>query len=317
LELDHAREEEIQTRNSFLLALLKAPPAIVRLTIADMVAFEGKLDAVVAADRKDLRALKSIVHTLKGNARAFGLKVIAERCHALESSLQAFPSLDDPSVKELVGRLRSDLLFFVQIYQQDLAPRHSEPSLIQRDKIGNTVIHFLKSDLENISSELAKPTPELVWNGDFASLNDEHSSMLLSVLGHLIRNSCDHGIEEVKERWERNKPPQGRITIQLSLDQDGYVLSYQDDGRGLHLEKMRQQHQAPGGDEQLALRIFESEFTTKDSVSSISGRGIGMMAVADELSSFRGGISIEFTAEEEGGFRPFRFLLKWPFGKAA
>jgi len=220
-----------------------------------------------------------------------------------------------------VTRVPSDLVFFVKIYPEALAPRHSEAGLIPHENVCEPVVQILRNDLEKISSELGKPTPRLVWNAENISLSEEHISMLINVLGHLIRNSCDHGIEEAHERRARHKSPQGHITIDLRLDQDGYVFSFQDDGRGLHLGKMRQKLRTPlqvGMEaEQLARYIFEPEFTTKDSVSSISGRGIGMMAVADELSSIQGGISLEFTAAEEGGFRPFRLLLKWPFRRAA
>lgn len=321
VEMDQAREEEVQIRNSFLLALLKTPPAIVRLTIADMVAFERRLAAAVTADQSDLRNLKSIVHTLKGNARSFGLKAITERCHALENRLQAFPSLDDPTVKDIVTKLRSDLVFFVKIYQEDLAPRNSEAGLMHRESPCEQVVQILRNELEKISGELGKPTPQLVFNADTLALSDEHISMLINVLGHLIRNSCDHGIEDAQERSARQKTSQGRIAIDLRQEQDGYVLSFQDDGRGLHLEKMRQKIgtslQSGMDAEQLARYVFEPEFTTKDAVSSISGRGIGMMAVADELSSIQGGISLEFTAAEDGGYRPFRLILKWPYRKAA
>ncbi|WP_325141641.1 Hpt domain-containing protein [Oligoflexus sp.] len=327
-ELDQAREEEAHIRNSFLLALLKAPAAIVRLTIADMVALERRLDAALSAERMDLLGLKSLVHTLKGNARSFGLKVITERCHALENRLQAFPNLDDPGVKELVMKLRSDLVLFVTIYQEDLASRRSEAVQIPREAVQiphesrcEDVVQILKNDLEKISAELGKPTPDLLWNDGNVSLCDEQISMLINVLGHLIRNSCDHGIEEADERRARQKPLHGHILIDLEREQDGYVIKFRDDGRGLHLNKIRQRLgvplQVPWDDERLARTIFEPEFTTKDAVSCISGRGIGMTAVVDELSSLQGGISIEFTAPEEGGFRPFMLLLRWPFRKAA
>lgn len=321
VEEDQAREEEVQLRNSFLLALLKAPPSTLRLTIADMVAFERRLGAALTEDRRDLRSLKSLVHTLKGNARSFGLHAITERCHALENCLQLSPHLDDPGVQELVTKLRSDLVFFVKIYEEDLAPGRFALRSTSRESPCEQVVQIIRHDLEEIAGALGKPTPKLVWNTETLTLSDAHISMLINILGHLVRNSCDHGIEATDERRARHKPLQGSIRIDLHQDQDGYVLTFQDDGRGLHLAKMRQRLEASSqraiSDEELSRFIFEPEFTTKDSVSCISGRGIGMMAVVDELSSIEGAISLEFTAPEDEGFRPFLLLIKWPFRQAA
>lgn len=349
-ELDEAREKEVQNRNSFLLALLKAPSAIVPLTIADMVDFERKLDTAMHAERFDIRGFKAIIHTLKGNARSFGLPAIAERCHTIESRLVEFPSLDDTEMKELVMSLRSDLKFFVKIFEEDLAPKNSElgrinlerqelvqlvdylkqqtpryPSLDALEALIKSkfepLMQIIRNDLKQIAEELGKPSPRLIWNVEDCRFSDEHTSLLINILGHLIRNSCDHGIEAAHERLLSNKPVHGHITIDLHQDQNGYALSFRDDGKGLDLARIRHQLRLLGKEnldaQQLATYIFEPEFSTKNSVSSISGRGIGMMAVAEELKSIGGNISIEFTAAEERGFRPFTFYLSWPLQKSA
>jgi two-component system, chemotaxis family, sensor kinase CheA len=130
-------------------------------------------------------------------------------------------------------------------------------------------------------------------------------------LMHLLRNSLDHGIETPQEREERSKPVFG--VVELSVEQRGseILIQVSDDGRGLDVARIRQKALAKGlikpsdaenmSDEDARMLVFQSGFSTADSVTAISGRGLGMDIVRERVEGLRGRISL--TSVEGKGTR--------------
>lgn len=118
---------------------------------------------------------------------------------------------------------------------------------------------------------------------------------------HLLRNAVDHAIESPGERIAANKPPTGKIKISVFQKSNQLVLRIEDDGRGINAEKITAQAQKRGiiaadkildKDETLNL-IFTHGFSTSESVSEISGRGIGLDMVNDLIKKAGGSIKIQ------------------------
>ncbi|GAB1420608.1 hybrid sensor histidine kinase/response regulator [Anaerolineales bacterium] len=122
-------------------------------------------------------------------------------------------------------------------------------------------------------------------------------------LTHLIRNALDHGIEaSIEERVKAGKSPVGRIGIQI--EQRGGEISIEifDDGRGLDVDKIRNKavehgilsetEAAQASPDELKLLIFYSGFSTSSTVTTLSGRGLGMDIVRERVESLRGRIHI-------------------------
>ncbi|WP_414541989.1 response regulator [Nostoc sp. CCY0012] len=119
---------------------------------------------------------------------------------------------------------------------------------------------------------------------------------------HLLRNAFDHGIEDAATRRTLNKPEQGLIEITATHRSNRTILTMRDDGRGISLEKIRSRAAAMGldttlvasaSDEELLSLIFEPGFTTSDQVTALSGRGVGMDVVRNNLKSVRGDITVD------------------------
>ncbi len=97
----------------------------------------------------------------------------------------------------------------------------------------------------------------------------------------------DHGLEAAGEREAKGKDPRGRILIRFSIENGSLLMDYQDDGRGLDLDRVQKKadelgmtkHQKARNPHELAQLIFAPGFSTKGEASMISGRGIGMDAV--------------------------------------
>ncbi|MBD2448452.1 hybrid sensor histidine kinase/response regulator [Nostoc sp. FACHB-152] len=121
-------------------------------------------------------------------------------------------------------------------------------------------------------------------------------------LMHLLRNAFDHGIEESATRRNLGKPEQGLIEIQASHRSNRTIITMRDDGRGISLEKIRARALAMGldssllesasNDELLSL-IFEPGFSTSEKVTALSGRGVGMDVVRNNLKLVRGDITVD------------------------
>ncbi|MEA5512917.1 hybrid sensor histidine kinase/response regulator [Nodularia sp. UHCC 0506] len=119
---------------------------------------------------------------------------------------------------------------------------------------------------------------------------------------HLLRNAFDHGIEDPNTRRELGKPEQGLIEITATHRSNRTIITMRDDGRGISLEKIRSRAVDMGLDaalvanaseEELLSIIFEPGFTTSDQVTALSGRGVGMDIVRNNLKLVRGDITVE------------------------
>ncbi|AVZ31308.1 hybrid sensor histidine kinase/response regulator [Nodularia spumigena CS-584] len=118
---------------------------------------------------------------------------------------------------------------------------------------------------------------------------------------HLLRNAFDHGIEDPVTRRQLGKPEQGLIEITATHSSNRTIITMRDDGRGISLEKIRSRAVTMGLDaalvanaseEELLSLIFEPGFTTSDQVTALSGRGVGMDVVRNNLKSVRGDITV-------------------------
>ncbi len=120
-------------------------------------------------------------------------------------------------------------------------------------------------------------------------------------LVHLIRNAADHGIEDTESRVMNNKPETGRVTLSAYHQSGSLIIEIQDDGKGLDPKKLIEKARAKGilkpnqvlSDKEAQELIFSSGFSTKDEVSDISGRGVGMDVVKSNIQALQGDISIE------------------------
>jgi chemotaxis protein histidine kinase CheA len=136
----------------------------------------------------------------------------------------------------------------------------------------------------------------------------------------------DHGLEAPAERQAAGKPAQGRIDVRAAVENDDFVITLSDDGRGLALAKIRERalerrfidEGAQLSDEQVADLIFLPGFSTAEVVTEVSGRGVGMDAVRDFLARESGRIELRFRSSADAGqaYRAAEFVIRLP-GAAA
>ncbi|MDJ0746773.1 MAG: response regulator [Xenococcaceae cyanobacterium MO_167.B27] len=151
---------------------------------------------------------------------------------------------------------------------------------------------------------------QLVVKGEQIELDVGTTRRLEPILLHLVRNAFDHGIEPAATRVTQGKPEQG--TLQLSLQRYGssYVLVLQDDGKGIDPQKIQAQAQKlklpltrTDTPHSLLSVICQSGFSSQSEVSEVSGRGVGMDVVAEQISLLNGSLSLETTLGEGTTFQ--------------
>lgn len=134
---------------------------------------------------------------------------------------------------------------------------------------------------------------------------------------HCLRNAVDHGIESPEERKENGKPEEGKIRLKAERDGNEAVISVEDDGRGIDVDKIEEKaiengvidenHEEITRQEKMEL-LFDSDMSTNDEVTELSGRGVGMSVVKTTAEKLHGSHSIEST-EGEGSRIEMRLPL--------
>ncbi|MBF0442027.1 MAG: chemotaxis protein CheA, partial [Oligoflexales bacterium] len=144
----------------------------------------------------------------------------------------------------------------------------------------------------------------------------ENEHFLNDILGHILRNSLDHSIEDENERSHNNKNIFGTINIRMRHEKPSLVLEIDDDGRGLFMEGIREKAVRDGlidagesNPNRIASSIFVPGFSTRRNASEISGRGIGMDAVSEFIRQ-KGGTMEIVLRNDRGNDRYVPFSLK-------
>lgn len=148
-----------------------------------------------------------------------------------------------------------------------------------------------------------KKEVNLVMHGEETDLDKNLVEALSDPLVHLVRNSVDHGIEAPDIREKAGKPRQGTVTLSAEQEGDHILLSIEDDGAGMNPEVLRRKAVEKGiYDQDAADRltntecynlIFAAGFSTKDQISDVSGRGVGMDVVKTKIGQLNGQLSVE------------------------
>ena len=160
--------------------------------------------------------------------------------------------------------------------------------------------------VHDMSQKLEKKV-ELVIHGEQTEIDKTVIDRLIDPLLHLVRNSLDHGIERPAERIAAGKPGTGRIELKACQKGGNVVIEIRDDGRGLPYDRIFSKavergllpasaKPSPG---EIVEMIFMPGFSTAEAVSDISGRGMGMDVVRNNIRSLGG--SVEVISQKEHG----------------
>jgi two-component system sensor histidine kinase and response regulator WspE len=165
--------------------------------------------------------------------------------------------------------------------------------------------------VRDLGRDLGKQV-RLEIEGEKTQVDRDVLEKLEAPLTHLLRNAVDHGIESPEQRLLAGKPAEGLIRLRASHQAGLLVLELSDDGNGVDLEKVRRsivernlspvETAAQLSEEELLTFLFLPGFSLRDTVTEVSGRGVGLDAVQHMVRQLRGAVVLEQTAGEGSRF---------------
>ncbi|MEO7729875.1 MAG: ATP-binding protein, partial [Kofleriaceae bacterium] len=302
------------------------------------LAFHAEADeyiALIEREAHDGAAFRRAVHTLKGIAALEGIDSISEACHTLETALEEGDELAAaaavraittrwalvmtkiaPLIAAASGRLE---LLPDDLAQLEAAIRRgaSASELLatvdtwRHDRVQPRLQRFA-DDAVALATRLGKgPIDVRIEVADALRIPSERWSGFWSSFVHAIRNAIDHGIESPDERRAVGKSAVGRLTFRARRRDDDLTVEIEDDGRGIAWPQVAERARMRGmpftEHDDLVEALFHEGFTTRDTATEISGRGIGLSALRHACVASGG--HIEVTSRPGAGTT---FEFHWP-----
>ncbi len=270
---------------------------------------------VLDRENQELRIVYDKIST-----QAAGVRVQAENGHQTQGTGREFDALEMDRYNDLNLRSQEVMETIVQVQEvtTDVQLSVDDTDHIAR-KLNKTskqlqtkLNHIRMRPLSDLTERFPRALRDLnVEYGKNVQLKIEGGNTLIErsilealnePLMHLLRNAFDHGIEDSNTRRLLGKPEQGLIEITATHRSNRTLITIRDDGWGISLEKIRTRALAMGldasllanaSDEELLSLIFEPGFTTSEQVTALSGRGVGMDVVRNNLKLIRGDVKVD------------------------
>ena len=270
----------------------------------------NRVSEVYGDNVKDMKTIASeIIFAIKsGETRE---EVIVSLVDSLSEDVEKLENLSSVvlDIKSKFEDLSNSIRLFNNI-SIELQEKITDLRLIPIDYLFSRLPRFVRETADMMGKEV-----NLIIKGQDTKLDKSVIDEVFDPIVHLIRNSIDHGIESKEERMKLGKSPKGNIIVEAFNEGNSVIIRVKDDGRGIDFEKIKKKGIEKGlikdgidySKEQLLSLIFLPGFSTKDEVSNISGRGVGMDIVKAKVEKLRGSISIS-TSEGKGTV----FLIKLP-----
>jgi two-component system chemotaxis sensor kinase CheA len=187
----------------------------------------------------------------------------------------------------------------VQLFGRHMNEIHEIIMKIRMVPIGNAFNKFTRI-VRDLARQLGKEI-ELYLDGEATELDKTLVEQIGDPLIHLIRNSCDHGIEMPDARETNGKARGGKIFLSAQQEGNHIIITIEDDGKGIPVDVVRRKAVERGlikEDAQMSQRdiinlIFEPGFSTAEKVTTVSGRGVGMDVVKKQIGKLKGSIEID------------------------
>ncbi len=164
--------------------------------------------------------------------------------------------------------------------------------------MGETFNRF-KRVVRDTASSLGKEVQFDILGGE-TELDKSMVEKIADPLMHLVRNALDHGLETPQARLQAGKPALGHLTLSARHEAGAILIRIEDDGRGIHRERVLQRAWDRGlvergvvpSDDAIHMLIFEPGFSTAEQVTNLSGRGVGMDVVRSNIEALRGNLKL-------------------------
>lgn len=257
----------------------------------------------------------SMVQSRLGQSEEFDVLEL-DRYSFLQQSTRLV--LDKLNLLEELGSFLANTMNALEtaLIEQTRATRSLDESIMHTRMVSvDSLVERLKRTARQVARELNKEI-----NFECIRVQGEADRKILEkltpALEHMVRNAVDHGIENQAKRLQYDKPPIGSVRLSIYRQGNEIIIELSDDGSGFDLQKIYEKaverklwvkDQPMTKDEALRL-IMLPGFSTKDEVTPISGRGVGMDVVIQEINELGGSLTIETNAHIGS-----QFIIRLPF----
>ncbi len=292
----------------------------------------ARIDADVKVMQSTLVDLTESLERMRRQLRDIELQAetqISSRMEAAKAAAQTFDPLEmdrftrfqeltrfmAESVND-VATLQRGLQRTLQSTEDELAAQARLTRELQDDLLRTRMVEFesLSERLYRTVRQAAKETGKQVRLEIIGSAIEIDRGVLERMVGpfeHLLRNSVAHGVEMPEQRRVAGKDATGLVTVNVTQAGNEVAIEFGDDGAGLDLARIRHRAQergllapgAPASDAELAQLIFQSGFSTAETVTELAGRGVGLDVVRAEVNAMGGRIETDATPGQGTRFR--------------
>jgi len=284
----------------------------------------------------DVPTQKRVLHTLKGNSGLMGFSIVATLCHQAEDDLadrrtplpaEALAPLErrwhtlNEVLKSFLGDKGRDVveLSAKEIEKLEAKIRAGAPMEHVLDCLASWWLEASDLPLKRLgryatalASRLGKGDLEIEVQSHGVRLAPKAWAGFWTDLVHVVRNAVDHGLETTAEREAAGKIGRPKMRMSTLVANRKLVVEIEDDGRGISWDGVRAAALKLGlptaTEDDLVRAMFSSGLTTKTEVSTLSGRGIGLSAVRQQVNDLGGQISVSTKPNQGTCFR-FTFTL--------
>lgn len=305
---------------------------------AGFIEFFEEADRLVAEivgnrARERTIALRQL-HTLKGNSAIFGIQTLSELCHEVESRMIETGELASEEDRERINtrwiRLGEHLATLIgerakrRIEIEDVeyeavlaavrsgAPAGDIASMIQAWRLEPTVTRLsrMADQARRLAARAGLGDLQVELDDGGLRIDPARWGDFWSAMIHVLRNAVDHGFESESERLDAGKPARPQLALETKLEDDELIVAVEDDGRGIDWAALRRAAQAKGLDvSDLESLLFADGVSSRESVSELSGRGVGMAAISQAAERLGGSVNVQ-THPGRGTRFEFRFPVK-------
>jgi signal transduction histidine kinase len=267
------------------------------------------------SDYLDANAIFRQLHTVKGNARTLNLESVAYLAHELESLVQKLRDEPDEFTVEDHEEARTHCKYLLR----GLAASKFilRANLDDEQEFSSRWDAYCSSTTEGVcqlAEELGKQV-QVEWD-IAAEMGHEDFTLFKRVIGHMLRNAVDHGIEEPEARRSQNKSATGHIEVGVSYQSGWWQVIVKDDGSGIDREQLLQRakrknllgsHVEELQDDDVIMVLCHPGVSSREEVTEVSGRGVGLDAVAREVRVLGGDLALVQSSRQGTTFR-----ISWP-----
>lgn len=315
--------EEVEVKNkqegAQLMAILKVNPKLLTdyldKTIKSLSLISAKYETYKEKDFTGLiNYTFGVIHNAKGNATLINLDFVQDRLHTIEDAITELKGREDIQGKDFLNIIYEVTevvleLNNMQVLLSKIANVYRAWNQENRKENSNELLaSTLKKAVERLGKYLDKKV-SFVFKDNNISFPDEYKIDVKDLSIQLIRNSLVHGIEKADRRRFVGKAADATIKISLEKTEDGAIqLVYEDDGRGLNLDRITRKAVSQGIIEpeqlldltnaQKADLIFAGGFSTVENANKLAGRGHGMTVIKSIIDKHQGRYSIHSSSDK-------------------